>query len=157
MKRRIALSIFLSLFILSFACSSTKTPEVSLDSSKSVLGVLRAMKQSYESMNLDAFLSYVSDAFPGRTAFAKNLGGVFSRYSTINFTINYAKLIVIVDKDGTVKPTFTWDAAWVGANGSVVKDGGRVTLVFDAAGTSLVAIEGRNPFLAQPAEAPSGK
>ena len=49
---------------------------------------------------------------------------------------------------------FNWDSEWQTAGGSVQKNSGRSTFIFDPRETKLVSIDGKNPFIPQPAETP---
>ena len=157
MNRIPALFAVFAVLIMFPACSGKKPPEQAAVKSKNVLFVLRGMNKSYEQKDLDAFMSDVSADFPGRVAFAKSLTEVFSKYETVHFNIQYAKMLVMIEEKGPVRATFTWDAEWLTAGGSAVKDGGRVTLVFEPDSFKLASIDGKNPFLAQPGETPGGK
>ena len=92
------------------------------------------MNKAYEQKDLDAFLSDVSASYPGRASFAKSLAEVFAKYETIHFNVQYAKMIIMIEQKGPVRTTFTWDAEWQMAGGGTMKDGGRVTLVFEPGG-----------------------
>jgi hypothetical protein len=154
MNRILALIAVLSLLIVYPACSGKKPPEQAAVKSKSVLSVLRDMNKAYEQKDLDAFLSDVSASYPDRTSFAKSLAGVFAKYEVVHFNIQYAKMLIVIAEKGPARTTFTWDAEWLTSGGGTLKDGGRVTLVFEPGGFKLVSIEGKNPFLAQPGETP---
>ena len=145
------------LLITASACSAKKPIEQTAYKSKTILSVLRDMDKYYEKKDLDSFLSDVSASYDKREAFAKSLAAVFSKYETIHFNIQYAKMIILIDQASKMRATFTWDAEWTGAGGTSVKDGGRVTLVFEPGDFKLLSIEGKNPFLAQPGETPGSK
>ena len=157
MNRNPALIAVLSMLIVFPACSGKKPPEQAAVKSKSVLSVLRGMNKAYEQKDLDAFLSDVSASYPGRASFEKSLAEVFAKYETVHFNIQYAKMLILIEEKGPVRATFTWDAEWLTKGGGTMKDGGRVTLVFEPAGFKLVSIDGKNPFLAQPGETPGKK
>ena len=139
------------------ACGEKKIPEQVGERSKSVLTVLQEMTAAYEAKDIKAFMANVAGSYQGREGLEKALGGVFAKYATINFTIHYAKMIILIEHRGLIKPTFTWDAEWISSDGSAMKDGGRITLGFEPNDFKLKTIDGRNPFLAQPTEAPAGK
>jgi hypothetical protein len=136
------------------ACSGKKPPEQAAVKSKNVLSVLRGMNKAYEQKDLDAFMSDVSASFPDQAAFAKSLTGVFAKYETVHFNIQYARMLILIEDKGPIRTTFTWDAEWLSSKGGALKDGGRVTLVFDSGSFKLISIDGKNPFLAQPGETP---
>jgi hypothetical protein len=154
-----ALSCFTALILLvtASACSAKKPMEETAYKSKTVLSVLRDMSNYYEKKDLDSFMSDVSQSYRGREALAKSLKAVFSKYDSIQFNVQYAKMIILIDQTRQMNVTFTWDAEWTAAGGVSVKDGGRVTLVFEPGDFKLISIDGKNPFLAQPSETPGGK
>ncbi len=154
MCRLLSFLMVVMLLLCASSCSGKKPPEQTAVKSRNLLSVLREMSKSYEQKNLDAFLSDVSSAYRDRESFAKSLTAVFSKYETIHFNIQYAKMIIMIEEKGRIKATFTWDGEWTAAGGTIVKDGGRVTLVFEPDGFKLASIEGKNPFLAQPGETP---
>jgi hypothetical protein len=136
------------------ACSSKKLPEQAAVKSKSILISLREMTQAYEKKDLDAFLSSISDQYHDRDAFATALKAVFAKYETIHFNVQYTRMIILIEQNGQIATTFTWDAEWQTTAGASVKDGARVTMVFEPKNDKLLSIEGKNPYLAQPGEAP---
>ena len=154
MSRLLSFLTVVMLLLSASACSGKKPPEQTAVKSRNILSVLREMRKSYEQKNLDAFLSDVSSAYRDRESFAKSLTAVFSKYETIHFNIQYAKMIIMIEGKGRIRATFTWDGEWTAAGGTMVKDGGRVTLVFEPDSFKLASIEGKNPFLAQPGETP---
>ncbi len=157
MHRLLPVIFLATLLISSAACSSKKAPDQSAVQSRTVLTVLRELSRAYEKKDLDAFLSGVSAAYPDRAAFAKALAIVFGKYETIHFNIQYSRLIILIEQKGPIRTTFTWDAEWLISGSNIMKDGGRVTLVFDPENFKLLSIDGKNPFLAQPGETPGGK
>jgi hypothetical protein len=154
MRRLVTLLLSMVFLMASFACSGKKLPEQAAVKSKSALTSLREMTQAYEKKDLAAFLSGISDQYHDRDAFAKSLTGVFAKYETIHFNIQYTRMIILIEQNGQIATTFTWDAEWQTAGGASVKDGARVTLVFEPKNNKLLSIEGKNPFLAQPGETP---
>jgi hypothetical protein len=157
MNRILALIAVFSLLIVFPACSGKKPPEQAAVKTKSVLSVLRGMNKTYEQKDLDAFMSDVSASYPGRASFAKSLAEVFAKYEAVHFNIQYARMLIVIEEKGPARTTFTWDAEWLTRGGGTLKDGGRVTLVFEPGGFKLVSIDGKNPFLAQPGETPGNK
>jgi hypothetical protein len=156
MNRILSFSLIIVMIFVSSACSSKKPPEQAAVRSKNVLSTLREMSKAYEKKDLDGFLANVSGAYPDRDKFAKTLASVFAKYETIRFNIQYAKMIIMIEQKGPVKATFTWDAEWKMSGGDMMKDGGRVNLVFEQGTFKLSSIDGKNPFFAQPGEAPAG-
>jgi hypothetical protein len=157
MNRILALAAVLAMLIVWPACSSKKPPEQAAVKSKNVLSVLRSMNKAYEQKDLDTFMSDVSTSFPDRTAFAKSLTEVFAKYETIHFNIQYARMLILIEDKGAIRTTFTWDAEWLSPKGGALKDGGRVTLVFDPGSYKLISVDGKNPFPAQPGVTPEHK
>lgn len=157
MRRIIPVFFIVFLILAASACSSKKPPEQAAVRSKNILSVLRDLNKSYEKKDLDAFLSGVASPYSDREAFARSLAGVFSKYETIHFNIQYTKMLIMIEEKGTIKATFTWDGEWIATGGATVKDGGRVTFAFEPKNFKLISIEGKNPFLAQPGETPGAK
>ena len=154
MNRILSFTLIAAVIFSFSACSSKKPPEQAAVKSKNVLSVLRDMSKTYEQKDLSAFLSNVSDKYQNRDSFSKTLTSVFSRYETIHFNIQYTKMLILIEEKGQTRATFTWDAEWTAAGGAAMKDGGRVTLVFEPGAFKLSSIDGKNPFLAQPGETP---
>ncbi len=157
MHRFLSLIFLIVLVVSSTACSSKKAPDQAATQSKNVLSVLREMSRFYEKKDLDAFLSDVAATYPDRAAFAKALTAIFGKYETIQFNIQYSRMIILIEQKGPIRATFTWDAAWQLSGGAILKDGGRVTFVLDPGNFKLLSIDGKNPFLAQPGETPGAK
>jgi hypothetical protein len=157
MNRILSCFAVIILLITASACSAKKPIEQTAYKSKTVLSILRDMDKYYENKDLDSFMSDVSLSYRGREAFAKSLAAVFSKYETIHFNVQYAKMLIMIEQTRQMKVTFTWDAEWVAAGRTSVKDGGRVTLVFEPGDFKLISIDGKNPFLAQPGETPGSK
>ncbi len=157
MKRLIALCLA-CLFLCSVsACAEKKVPELAAIRGKYILAELRGLTANYQNRNLDAFFKGVSPAYAGRDAFRTAVAGVFARYATIRFTVRPSRMEIMIDEQDQSKVTFTWDAEWMTAGGASLKDGGRATLVFEPVTYLLRAIDGKNPFLAQPGETPENK
>jgi len=153
--RRLAFPLFvILLLVVTPACTAKKPVEQSYWKSKNILSIVRDMTKSYEQKDLDAFLSHVSNTYTDRNVFEKSLAGVFAKYETIHFTIQYTKMIVVLEEKGRIRTTFTWNAEWMAANGNALKDGSRVTLVFEPGDFKLLAVEGKNPYLALPGATP---
>jgi hypothetical protein len=154
MNRILVLLIAATLLLTASACSEKKLPAVAAAKSKNMLTVLRELDNTYQKKDLAGFMAQVAPLYPEREALSSSLTTVFSRFETISLNIQYTKMLIVIEEKGKVRTTFNWDGAWHKAGGDVQKDGGRVTLVFAPGDFKLLAIEGKNPFLAQPGEAP---
>jgi len=154
MRRLLLLLLSTVILMTMSSCSSKKLPDQAALKSKSILATLREINRYYESKDINSFLSSLSDKYRDRDAFAKSLTAVFAKYDTIRFNIQYTRMIIFIMQDGQTAATFTWDAEWQTAGGVSVKDGARVTLIFETKSNKLLSIEGKNPFLAQPGETP---
>ncbi len=157
MNRLLSCFAVVILLITASACSAKKPIEQTAYKSKTILTALRDLSKYYEKKDLDSFMSEVSTSYGHRDAFAKSLAAVFSKYETIRFNIQYSKMVIMIEQTSKMKAIFTWDAEWTAAGGTSMKDGGRVTLVFEPGDFKLLAIDGKNPFLAQPGETPGSK
>lgn len=145
MQRIFLIFPLLSLIVFSAACSK-KPPQPPALIGGEVLSSLRSIAAAYEKKDLDVFMSGISRDFAERNQLRRSLSGVMGRYDSIRFSIQYTKMLVMTDEKTGTKVSFTWDAEW--RRGSkTLKDGGRVTFVFDNKGELLKAIEGRNPFI----------
>ena len=63
-------------------------------------------------------------------------------------------MIILIAQERKMRVSFTWDAEWTVAGGTNVKDGWRITLIFEPETNKLISIDGKNPFLAHPGETP---
>jgi len=152
---RIVFFLLLSSLLLSVAaCSSKKPPEQSAILGNKVISTLQNMSHAYENKDLSAFMGQVANSYKDRQDFMKSLESVFAKYETVRFTIQYTKMLITVEYKDTTKAAFNWDSEWQTAGGSVQKNSGRSTFVFDPRETRLVSIDGKNPFVPQPAETP---
>jgi hypothetical protein len=152
---RILTVLTITVFLLTTAaCSEKKPPTQSAVKGSSVISVLRDISHMYEKKSLPGFMNSVSDNFKDRKALSAALESVFHKYETVRFTVQYTKMIIMVDVKGTARADFNWDSEWQTAGGSIQKDGGRVTFVFDPKDGKLVSIDGKNPFVPQPVEMP---
>jgi hypothetical protein len=155
---RILTVLTVTVFLLTTsACSEKKPPTHAAIKGSSVLSVLQDISHMYEKKSLPGFMNSVSDNFKDRQAFSASLASVFAKYETVRFTVQYTKMIILVDDKGATRVDFNWDSEWKTAGGSVQKDGGRVTFVLDPKDSKLVSVEGKNPFVPQPVEMPAGK
>jgi len=157
MNRMLSSLAVIILITTASACNPKKPIEQTEYKTKTVLGVLKDMDKYYEKKDLDSFMSDVSMSYADRNAFAKVLAAVFSKFESIHFNIQFTKMIIFIDPTSKIKVSFTWDADWTAAGETSVKDGGRVTLIFEPGDFKLISIDGKNPFLAQPGETPGSK
>lgn len=147
------LSFLAILFLLfSAAACGKKPPQQAAVQGQRVLSAIRDITQAYEKKDLGKFMGAVAKDFPDRPSLEQAAGRVFAKYEAIRFTVQYTKMLVMIADRGNIRATFTWDGEWRTAGGKIVKDGARVTLVFDPGNYKLQAIEGKNPFV--PAESP---
>jgi hypothetical protein len=116
--------------------------------------LLRELSIAYEKKDHASFMANVSPVFQDREPFSKSLSTVFSNFETIRFNIQYARMLIMVEEKGPIKATFNWDAEWQAAGGTLQKNGGRITLVFEPGSFKLVSIDGKNPFIPQQRELP---
>ena len=154
MSRIVSLFVVAALLFLSAACSEKKPPTEAAVKSAGVISALQDLSHMFERKNLPGFMNFVSSDYKDRQAFSSALAGVFTKYETVRFTVQYTKMIIMIDEKGTSKAAFNWDSEWQTSGGSVRKNGGRVTFVFDPRDSSLVSIDGKNPFIPQPVETP---
>jgi hypothetical protein len=136
------------------ACSEKKAPDQSAVKGKNVLSSLRSLSAAYEKKDLSSFMNNVAPNYQDRDAFSKSLAGVFLKNETIHFNIQYTKMLITVEEKGQIKTNFNWDGEWKAVEGTTQKNGGRVTLVFEAGGFKLMSIEGKDPFVPLPVEVP---
>jgi hypothetical protein len=116
---------------------------------------VRDLTGAYERRNLEAFMDKVAPAYPEREKFQTSVDKIFSAYQTIRFKLHYTKILVMVQDKGNIKATFTWEGEWQSSGGKIVKDGARVTLVFDPGTYKLLGIDGKNMFLPSDSPAPA--
>jgi hypothetical protein len=154
MKHILIFTLASLLLIASTSCSGKKAPEQTAVKSKNVLAALRDLSRAYEKKDLAAFMSGVAPAHKDRDALAKSVGEVFAKYETIHFNIQYTRMLIMVEEKGATKAAFNWDGEWIATGGALLKNGGRVTLVFEPGSVKLVSIDGKNPFVPQPGEMP---
>lgn len=146
------LSFFLTTLLLCTfsACSGKKPLEPAGLQGKNIISVLNDITRAYEKKELEAFMSNVSDGYKNREDLAQALSAVFTKYDSIRFNVQHAKMLILTQENGQTKASCNWDAEWLAPGGTSQKSGGRVTFVFDAKKFKLNAIEGKNPFI--PAE-----
>jgi hypothetical protein len=154
MSRIASLFTIMALLITASACGGKKPLEPSTVRTKNVISALRELGQSYERKDLTSFMGEVSSAYQDREQFSRSLSEIFSKYETIRFNIQYAKMIIMIEEKGMIKTSFNWDAEWRTPGGAVNRNGGRVTMSFDPGSFKLVSIDAKNPFLPQTGEVP---
>ncbi|HEX9136425.1 MAG TPA: hypothetical protein VF905_05720 [Nitrospirota bacterium] len=154
MNRVLFFLLVSSLLFTAAACSTKKPPEQSAIQGNKVISTLQDMSRTYEKKDLSAFMAQVANAYEDRKAFVKSLESIFAKYETVRFTIQYTKMLITVEYKDMTKAAFNWDSEWQTAGGSVQKNSGRSTFVFDPRETKLVYIDGKNPFIPQPTETP---
>lgn len=147
MKRILSFTVTAILLFGLSACGEKKPPQPGALQGKKILDAVRDLSVRYEKKDPGGFLDLVSQGYGGREAFERSVKGVFSRYDSIRFTVQGTKMLVMVPDRGNIKASVNWDAEWRTTGGGLLKDGGRVTLVFDPGTFQLVAIEGKNPFV----------
>jgi len=152
MNRMLALASAFTLLITFASCSEKKPPEVAAYQGKKVLDVVRTLAKEYQDKDLGGFMDKIARTYPDRGAFETSIKAVLSRYDPIRMTFHNTKMLVLVPDRGNIKAEVNWDAEWRTGAVGMIKDGGRVTLVFDPRDFLLVAVEGKNPFL--PVEKP---
>jgi hypothetical protein len=156
---RFASVLFVSLLLFTTAaCSGDKKPPTqSAVKGSGIISTLRDLSHMFEKKNLPGFMNAVSDNYQDRQAFTSSLEGVFAKYETVRFTIQYTKMLIIIDEQGGTRADFNWDSEWRTTGGSVQKNGGRATFVFDHKESKLLSIDGKSPFVPQPVETPGNK
>jgi hypothetical protein len=154
MKRFIALTAIAILLAAASACGTAKPPTAQAAQGNRVIATLEDLSSLYGKKDLERFMGLVHADFKDRQAFAASIKAVFSSYETVQFTVQYTKMLITIDDKGTTRATFNWDSGWETAGGSILKNGGRVVFVFDPRQAKLTAIEGKSPFIPQAIEPP---
>ena len=154
MKRLIPLIALLAVLAVLGACGSTKPPTTAATQGSKVIATLRDLSTLYGKKNLPGFMNLIAPAYQGRKEFSATLESVFSKYETVQFTVQYSRMDIFIDAKGTTKVTFNWDSSWETKGGSIQKNSGRGTFQFEPKNGTLVAIDGKSPFLPQAIEAP---
>lgn len=154
MSRILSLLTLVSLLFTVSACSEKKPPTQAAVKGGNVISTLQDISHMYEKKSVSGFMNSVADGFKDRQAFAASLEAVFEKYETVRFTVQYTKMLITIDERGMSRTAFNWDSEWQTAGGSVQKNGGRVTFTFDPRESKLLSIDGKDPFIPQPAETP---
>ena len=157
MNRIVSLLAITLLLLTASACSAKKPPDQSALKGRSVLSALKDLRTAYEKKDLSSFMNNVAPGYQDREAFSKSLADVFLKNETIHFNIQYTKMLITVEEKGPIKAAFNWDGEWIAIGGTTLKNGGRVTLVFEPGSFKLMSIEGKDPFVPQPVEMPGKK
>lgn len=157
MNRIMSLLAITLLLFTTTACSGKKPPTQAAIKSSGVISTLRDLSHMFEKKNLPGFMNSVSDRYKDRQAFSASLEAVLAKYESVRFTVQYTKMLIMIDEKGMTKAAFNWDSEWQTAGGSAQKNGGRVTFVFDPKDSKLVSIDGKNPFIPQAVETPGSK
>ncbi len=146
MKRSFAAVITLFLALMLSSCSTVPLGKAGVQG-ESVLAAVRELAAVYEKRSIDPFMEKISSAYPDREEFGKSVEKIFSTYQSIHIKLHYTKFLVVVQEKGNIKATFTWEGEWQTTGGKIVKDGARVTLVFDPGTYKLLGIDGKNLFI----------
>lgn len=152
MKPSITAIITLLLALMISSCATAPLGKAGLQG-EATLAAIRDLTSAYERRDLEAFMDKVSSAYPDRQGLEKSVKKIFSTYQTIRFKLHFNKILVFVQDKGNIKATFTWEGEWKTTGGKIVKDGARVSLVFDPGTHKLLGIDGKNMFI--PSENPT--
>ena len=146
MKYSFCAVIVLVLALMISSCSTVPLGKAGLQG-EGTLSAVRELTSAYEKRDIDVFMDKISTAYPDREVFGKSVEKIFSTYQSIHIKVHYTKILVMVQEKGNIKATFTWEGEWQTTGGKIVKDGARVTLVFDPGTYKLLGIEGKNMFI----------
>ena len=149
MNRILSLIIAALMLLPAVACSKKTPPSQAAVQAQGALLTLRDLTGAYEKKQLTSFMDKVSKDYPNRQAFSQSVAALFTKYDTIRFTVQYTKMVVMIDEKANMKMTFNWDGEWQTTGGKIVKDGGGVSFIFDPKGARLLSLEGKNPFVPQ--------
>ena len=154
MKRSLTHLAF-ALFLLSAAaCSSTQPPAAPALQGNKVISTLKDLASFYQKKNLPGFMGRIDESFKDRREFEGTVRSVFSKYDTVQFSVQYSKMFITIEDKGMTRATFNWNSGWETSGGSMLKNSGRAIFVFEPKDARLVSIEGKNPFLPQAIETP---
>ncbi len=152
---RLFCMVALTALLLNFtACSSTKPPAPSAVQGSKVITTLKDLSSMYGKKNLPGFMNMISAGYKDRKGFASAVESVFSKYDTVQFTVQYTKMFIAIEEKGATRVTFNWDSSWESKGGGVLKNSGRVTFSLDPKDGTVLAIDGKNPFIPQAIETP---
>jgi hypothetical protein len=146
---RFALAALILFFSAFSACSSAKPPAAAAVQGNKTMTSLRDLSDFFQKKNHAGFMSLIADDFKDRKTFSASIQAVFSRYEAVHCTIQYSKMVIMVEDKGMIRATFNWNSDWRTAGGSLQKNSGRATFVFDPKNAKLVSIDGTNPFIPQ--------
>lgn len=134
------------------ACSSTPPPSPAGVEGNKIISALRDLSGMYKEKNHSGFMSMISGRYPEREAFAGAIRSVFTRYQTVQFTVQSTKMFITVEDRGASRASFNWESSWESPGGSILRNSGRATFVFEAKEAKLISIDGKNPFIPQQIE-----
>jgi hypothetical protein len=146
MKRSFTAFIVIFLALMISSCATAPLGKTGLQG-EATLAAVRDLTSAYERRDIDVFMDKISSTYPDREGFGKSVDKIFSTYQTIRFKLHFTKILVFVQDKGNIKATFTWEGEWKTTGGRIVKDGARVTLVFDPGTYKLLGIDGKNMFI----------
>jgi len=153
MNRLRSLATLTVLLFSVWACSSTKPPTPAAVQGNKVINTLKDLSTLYGKKS-PSFMNLIAPGYPGRKEFSAAVESVFSRYDTVQFTVQYTRMYIAIEEKGMTKVTFNWDSSWETKGGSIQKNSGRATFVFEPKEGTLLSIDGKNPFIPQAVEAP---
>ena len=148
------IALLTALLLLFAACSSTKPPAPAAVQGSKVITTLKDLSTMYGKKNLPGFMNLIAPDYKDRSGFSSALESVFSKYDTVQFTIQYTRMFISIEDKGMTKATFNWESGWGAKGGSLLKNSGRATFLFEPKDAALLEIDGKNPFIPQPVEAP---
>ena len=148
---RILCILFLS--ALASCSDDVQPPQPEAFLGKHVLTAVRDLSRAYEARDSAAFLALVAPDLPGRETWERSIAAVFARYEKVSLRFQGTKMLAMTLEHGPVRTSVNWEGEWRTGGGDIVRDGGRVTLVFEQGSFLLTAIEGKDPFL--PSERPA--
>jgi hypothetical protein len=134
------------------ACGGAKPPTAAAAQGSKAITTLQDLSTLYGKKNLTGFMNLIAPGYPGRKEFSAALESVFSRYDTVRCTVQYTRMYITIADKGKTKATFNWDSSWEAKGGSIQKNSGRVTFVFEPKEDTLLSIDGTNPFIPQTVE-----
>ncbi len=140
--------LFVVLFLLAVLAGCAKEPLKQAGiQGEGIVQSVRDLASAYERRDIDGFMDKVSISYPDRENLRKSVDSVFSTYQTIKFSVQYSRMLIMVQQKGDIKAVFTWEGEWQTSGGKIVKDGARGTLAFDPQAFKLMGVEGKNPFV----------
>ncbi len=148
MKRYLSVTVIMLLvFGLSACGGEKKPPQPAAYLGKKILAAVSDLEHTYAKKDLGGFMAVIAKEYADREAFERAVKRTFSKYDTIHFSVQSTKMLIMVPDRGNIKAAVNWDGEWRTTRGDFLKDGGRVTLVFDPGSFRLLSIDGKNPFV----------